>query len=110
MNFKKFISGVSAFAIAASAFAGMAVTANAAQRVATVYTSNGGSVVSTSSSGTTKTVDISGGLENATTDVVRVSFKLTTTVDFGSGSGREATATITGKDSNENDITLYFNQ
>jgi len=29
MNFKKFISGVSAFAIAASAFAGMAVTANA---------------------------------------------------------------------------------
>jgi len=30
MNFKKFISGVSAFAIAASAFAGMAVTANAA--------------------------------------------------------------------------------
>ena len=31
MNFKKFISGVSAFAIAASAFAGMAVTANAAE-------------------------------------------------------------------------------
>lgn len=30
MNLKKFISGVSAFAIAASAFAGMAVTANAA--------------------------------------------------------------------------------
>ncbi len=33
MNFKKFISGVSAFAIAASAFAGMAVTANAATTI-----------------------------------------------------------------------------
>ena len=32
MNLKKFISGVSAFAIAASAFAAMAVTANAETR------------------------------------------------------------------------------
>lgn len=37
MNFKKFISGVSAFAIAASAFAGMAVTANAFDTVTIDY-------------------------------------------------------------------------
>lgn len=37
MNFKKFISGVSALTIAASAFAGMAVTANAAVVTTTTY-------------------------------------------------------------------------
>ena len=67
MNLRKFISGVSALAIAASAFAGLAVTASAASTTIDFTSLNGGTSTTLITSGVT--------LDNATTGIGEILIK-----------------------------------
>ncbi len=107
MNFKKFVSSLSALTIAASAFAGMAVTASA------VYVPTGDPLFT----GTTtsakagknpnvKTVSLANVISSDTTGIINISYAVSTDVDYTTKSNREGYITLKGADSSGADVYI----
>ena|GEM_PF-7066015 len=91
MNFKKFISGVSALTIAASAFAGMAVTANAAENLYLIKLNDNAPAVASFTNngvGNTGRFTVKALAEGQTQDGITASSDCVYAVASGSTSGR----------------------